>query len=49
MGEDDFAVLLVGKDGGVKRRANDPVNLNELFAQIDRLPMRRAEMEERGR
>ena len=39
-----FAVLLVGKDGGVKRRDAEPVSMVEVFAQIDRMPMRQAEM-----
>ncbi|WP_169726085.1 DUF4174 domain-containing protein [Aestuariibacter salexigens] len=37
------AVVLIGKDGGVKKTDNS-LNLNVLFAVIDRMPMRRAEM-----
>jgi hypothetical protein len=39
-----FAVLLIGKDGGVKFRATRPVAAEELFALIDTMPMRRQEM-----
>lgn len=44
-----FTALLVGKDGGVKRTAHDPIACDELFAQIDAMPMRRREVRERGR
>lgn len=37
-------LLLVGKDGGVKRRAALDTDLRELFVQIDEMPMRRSEM-----
>lgn len=43
---DGFTVMLVGKDGGVKLRADRPVAAEELFALIDRMPMRRREMAE---
>ena len=36
-------LLLIGKDGGVKERI-DRVDFPFLFAAIDRMPMRRAEM-----
>lgn len=39
----DFRVLLIGKDGGVKREARAPVSLESLFGQIDAMPMRRKE------
>ena len=32
--------VLVGKDGGVKRRDRPPVDLREIFAEVDRMPMR---------
>jgi uncharacterized protein (DUF2336 family) len=44
-----FAVLLVGKDGGVKLRRGEPVPPEHLFQLIDAMPMRRREMRERGR
>ncbi|RFP64472.1 DUF4174 domain-containing protein [Hymenobacter lapidiphilus] len=41
---DAFQVLLLGKDGGVKRRDTVPVAPAALFATIDGMPMRRQEM-----
>ena len=41
-------VVLLGKDGGVKGVA-DELNLRELFALIDGMPMRRAEIENSSR
>lgn len=41
-----FSVLLIGKDGGVKRRSDAPVTAASLFDQIDGMPMRRREMRE---
>lgn len=43
----DFEVVLIGKDGGVKARANDPDVLEEFLALIDTMPMRRAELRSR--
>ena len=43
------AALLVGKDGSVKRTAHEPLDADDLFAQIDQMPMRRREIRERGR
>lgn len=40
-----FAVILLGKDGGVKLRRNKPVPVSEIYALIDTMPMRRREME----
>ena len=37
-------VLLIGKDGGVKFEENFPVHPEVLFALVDAMPMRRAEM-----
>lgn len=39
-----FAVLLIGKDGGVKLRSDAPLTARTLFDAIDAMPMRRAEM-----
>ncbi|MBS3804973.1 MAG: DUF4174 domain-containing protein [Oleiphilaceae bacterium] len=36
-------VILIGKDGGVKDRG-DHLNLERIFAQIDRMPMRKQEV-----
>jgi hypothetical protein len=43
-----FAALLIGKDGGVKRRDDSAPDLAGLFAQIDAMPMRRQEAAARG-
>jgi hypothetical protein len=37
-----FQAVLIGKDGGVKRRSAEPISLRELEAVIDAMPMRRA-------
>ena len=44
IGPDDFAVLLVGKDGGIKLRSEHPVSPDELFPLIDSMPMRQQEL-----
>jgi NADH dehydrogenase [ubiquinone] 1 alpha subcomplex assembly factor 1 len=44
IGGDSFALRLVGKDGGVKRRADDFVPMDALYDQIDSMPMRQQEM-----
>lgn len=44
----DFRVLLVGKDGGVKRSSAVPLPLRSLFEQIDAMPMRKEEVRKRG-
>lgn len=36
------AFVLVGKDGGVKLREGAAVDLNEVFAEVDRMPMRQS-------
>jgi hypothetical protein len=41
---DQFRVILVGKDGTVKLEQFEPVTPETLFALIDRMPMRRQEM-----
>jgi hypothetical protein len=43
----DRTLVLVGKDGSVKRRAPLSVDLREIFRQIDAMPMRRQELRER--
>lgn len=42
-----FSLILVGKDGGVKLRRNDPVSLEEIFRLIDSMPMRQDEMRQK--
>ena len=44
---DTFQVLLIGKDGSVKRRDTAPVAPEALFGTIDQMPMRRQEMKGR--
>ena len=39
-----FEVILIGKDGGVKLRENSLVEQEKIFALIDTMPMRQAEM-----
>ena len=43
--DDTFTLILMGKDGGVKRREEKNVAVDELFAQIDSMPMRQREMQ----
>ena len=45
---DTFAVLLIGKDGGVKLRSGRPFALHALFDAIDAMPMRQDEMRRRA-
>lgn len=44
IGEGEFAVILVGKDGGEKLRDTKMPQLDEIFGLIDGMPMRRNEM-----
>lgn len=44
---DAFAVLLIGKDQGVKLRSDVPVAPDRVFALVDRMPMRQEEMRRR--
>ncbi len=39
-----FTLILIGKDGTVKRRAEAVVGAQDLFDQINAMPMRRREM-----
>ncbi|QIL75732.1 DUF4174 domain-containing protein [Hymenobacter sp. HDW8] len=43
-----FAVVLIGKDGGVKRKETKPIDPKALFETIDTMPMRRQEMRTKG-
>lgn len=42
--ERGFQVVLVGKDGGVKLRRDQPLAPGDLWAVIDAMPMRKREM-----
>ena len=46
--DEEFSVVLVGKDGTEKQRWQEPVNMSEVFLLIDAMPMRRREMKERS-
>jgi hypothetical protein len=45
----DRQLILVGLDGGIKRRGELDTELQAVFGQIDAMPMRRRELRERGR
>ncbi len=40
----DFQVIVIGLDGGVKLRQDEVLSKRDLFDLIDTMPMRRAEM-----
>ncbi|HEY9660301.1 MAG TPA: DUF4174 domain-containing protein [Allocoleopsis sp.] len=44
---EEFAVLLVGKDGTEKQRSQTPIDLAALFRAIDAMPMRQQEIRSR--
>ncbi|MFD3001402.1 DUF4174 domain-containing protein [Pontibacter toksunensis] len=44
--QEDFSVILVGKDGTQKQRNKAAVELEKVFGLIDQMPMRRQEMRE---
>ena len=46
---EEFRVILIGKDGTAKRRDQKPVEPEVIFNEIDAMPMRRQEMQNRGR
>ena len=43
IGDDVFAIVLVGKDGGEKLRSSEPVTADKLTGLVDEMPMRRQE------
>jgi hypothetical protein len=43
-----FALILVGKDSGIKLKRDDFNGLEEIFRLIDSMPMRRNEMRHKG-
>ena len=45
---DNFNLILIGKDGGVKYNNNEPVKINKIFEIIDKMPMRMQEIKERN-
>ena len=46
---DDFVVILLGKDGGVKLRSKKPLTMENLKETIDAMPMRQDEMRAKSR
>ncbi len=48
-GAESFQVSLYGLDGGQKWRQSEPLDMDRLFARIDSMPMRQAEMRRDGR
>ena len=44
-----FAIILVGKDGGIKLNRQDETRLEDIFALIDTMPMRREEIRQKSR
>lgn len=44
-----FCVYLIGKDGGIKVQGDTDTRLDDLFALIDTMPMRRNEMKNKHR
>lgn len=47
--KENFQLILIGKDGGVKRQESKPVEAAAIFEQIDAMPMRQQEMQQRGK
>lgn len=47
--KENFRVILVGKDGGVKRSDGTVVQATAIFEEIDAMPMRQQEIQERRR
>ena len=43
-----FAVVLIGKDGGVKMKTARVPELDEIFSLIDSMPMRQLEMQQKN-
>ena len=41
-----FTAVLIGKDGGIKQRSKTPISPPDLIGTIDKLPMRRQEMQQ---
>jgi hypothetical protein len=42
---EQFSILLIGKDGGVKMRKTQSMKIKDIFAIIDKMPMRQREMQ----
>lgn len=46
--DQETSFVLIGKDGGVKRRWTGQLSITDLFQMIDAMPMRQYEMRTRG-
>ncbi len=46
--ENNFNVILIGLDGGIKINQSEVLSLDELFSTIDAMPMRRSELRTRN-
>ena len=44
----EFAVILIGKDGGIKLDRKEHTKLDDIFSLIDAMPMRQEEMRQRN-
>jgi hypothetical protein len=44
---EDFYLVLVGKDGTVKLRLNEPTEMTKIYEVIDAMPMRQKEMRQK--
>ena len=44
-----FSLILVGKDGGIKLKREDRVDLSDVFGLIDSMPMRQGEMQRKSK
>jgi hypothetical protein len=47
--QDEFTVILIGKDGGIKLNRKKQTQLDDIFALIDSMPMRQEEMRQRDK
>lgn len=45
--QNTFALILVGKDGGIKLERHDQASLEEVFDLIDSMPMRKNEIRQK--
>ena len=43
----NFLLLLYGKDGGIKIKANKPISIQQLYSIIDSMPMRKEEVRQK--
>jgi hypothetical protein len=49
MPSNTFSLILVGKDGGIKLKREDRVDLSAVFGLIDSMPMRQREMQRKSK